>query len=169
MDLARAISNTIPIMTLQRNSGLYFEEFIVGDKATSVTRTITETDIVVFAGLSGDFNEIHVSEAYSQTQMFGKRIAHGMLGLSVATGLAVQMGFMAATVEVFRSVEWEFVAPIFIGDTIHIEVEVTETKAFTRLNNGKITFKVQLKKHDGTTVQRGNWSVLVKMKPRMLS
>lgn len=154
-------------MALTAPRGLYFEEFNIGDKGVSATRTITEADITMFAGLSGDFNEIHVSETYSQANsIFGKRIAHGILGLSIASGLAVQMGFMKGTVEVFRSIEWEFVGAIFIGDTIQAELEVTETKAFPRLGNGKVTAKVVLKKQDGSVVQRGTWTLLVKGKPK---
>ncbi len=153
-------------MALTTPHGLYFEDFAVGDRATSPSRTITETDVVVFAGLSGDYNEIHTSETFSQQGMFGRRIAHGLLGLSVASGLAFQMGFLIGTVEVFRALEWEFTAPIFIGDTIHLEAEVVETKAFPRLGNGKVTFKVQVKKQDGSVVQRGTWTLLVKGKPK---
>lgn len=153
-------------MALTTPHGLYFEDFIVGDKATSPSRTITEADIVMFAGLSGDYNEIHTSEEFSKGNMFGRRIAHGLLGLSIASGLAFQMGFLLGTVEVFRSIEWEFTAPIFIGDTIHLEAEVAEVKAFPRLGNGKVTFKVSVKKQDGSVVQRGAWTLLVKARPK---
>lgn len=153
-------------MALTTPHGLYFEDFVVGDKATSPSRTITEADVVMFAGLSGDYNEIHTSETFSQGNMFGRRIAHGLLGLSVASGLAFQMGFLLGTVEVFRSIEWEFTAPIFIGDTIHLEAEVAEVKAFPRLGNGKVTFKVSVKKQDGSVAQRGTWTLLVKARPK---
>ncbi len=152
-------------MPLQSLHGLYFEEFAVGDAASSVTRTVTETDIVTFAGLSGDFNEIHTSETYSKNSIAGRRVAHGLLGLSIASGLAVQMGFMLNTIEFFRGIEWEFTAPIYIGDTIRLDLEVLEVKPFPRLKNGKVTLKLQLKNQDGTVTQRGNWSLLVKMKP----
>jgi acyl dehydratase len=153
-------------MALNSLHGLYFEEFVIGDKTTSMTRTITESDIVTFAGLSGDYNELHTSATYGATTMFGKRIAHGLLGLSIASGLAFQMGFMVGTVDAFRSLEWEFTAPIFIGDTIHLEAEVAETKAFPRLGNGRVVFKVTLLNQDGKTVQRGSWSLLVRAKPK---
>jgi 3-hydroxybutyryl-CoA dehydratase len=126
---------------------------------------VTETDIVTFAGLSGDFNEIHTSETYSKNSPAGRRVAHGLLGLSIASGLAVQMGFMLGTVEFFRGIEWEFTLPIFIGDTIQLDVEVLEIKPFPRLKNGKVTFKMLLKNQDGAVTQRGTWSLLVKMKP----
>ena len=153
-------------MALQSARGMYFEEFVVGDSATSPSRTVTESDITLFAGLSGDYNEIHTSEDYSKSQHFGRRIAHGLLGLSIASGLAFQMGFMLGTVELFRSVEWEFTGPIFIGDTVRLDAEVAEVKAFPRLRNGRIIFKIALKKQDGSVVQRGAWSILVKMAPK---
>lgn len=153
-------------MALTTPRSLYFEEFVVGEKAISSTRTVTEADIVMFASLTGDFNEIHTSAEFAKGSLFGQRVAHGMLGLSFAVGLAVQMGFMRTTVEAFRSVEWEFTAPIFIGDTLHIEFEVAEAKAFPRLGNGKVTIKVNLKKQDGSMVQRGAWTLLVKGKPK---
>jgi 3-hydroxybutyryl-CoA dehydratase len=153
-------------MALTTPHGLYFEEFAIGDKVVSPSRTITESDIVAFAGLSGDYNEIHTSEAFAQGHLFKRRVAHGLLGLSIASGLAFQMGFLLRTVEAFRGLEWEFTAPLFIGDTVHIEAEVVETKAFPRLGNGKVTFKVSLKKQDGSVTQRGTWTLLVKCKPQ---
>jgi 3-hydroxybutyryl-CoA dehydratase len=153
-------------MALTSLHGLYYEEFVIGDKASSTTRTITESDVVMFAGLSGDYNELHTSVTYGEKTMFGKRIAHGLLGLSVASGLAFQMGFLVGTVDAFRSVEWEFTAPIFIGDTIHLEAEVMELKPFPRLGNGRVMFKVAVVNQDSKTVQRGTWSLLVRNKPR---
>jgi 3-hydroxybutyryl-CoA dehydratase len=144
---------------------MYFEEFVIGDKAASVSRTITEADVVAFAGLSGDYNEMHTSEAYASKTMFGRRVAHGLLGLSVASGLAFQMGFLIGTADAFRGLDWEFTGPIFIGDTIHIEAEVIEVKAFPRLGNGRVVFKVVLLNQDGKATQRGTWAMLVKSKP----
>ncbi|MCW1967225.1 MAG: MaoC/PaaZ C-terminal domain-containing protein [Anaerolineae bacterium] len=153
-------------MTTSPPTGLWFEDYTVGYKLSSPSRTITEADIVAFAGLSGDFNEIHVSEQYVQGERFKRRIAHGLLGLSIASGLAFQLGFMRGTVDVFRGLEWEFTGAIFIGDTVHAEIEVIETKAVPRLGNGKVVFKVSVVKQDGAVAQRGNWSLLVKSKPK---
>ena len=155
-------------MALSSLHGLYFEEFIIGDKAASTTRTITEADIVSFAALSGDYNELHTSETFASKTQFGKRIAHGLLGLSIASGLAFQMGFLIGTADAFRSLEWEFSLPIFIGDTVHLEAEVTETKPFPRLGNGRAVFKVALVNQDGKVTQRGTWSMLVRGKPKTL-
>jgi len=84
--------------------GLYFEEFSVGMSIVSPGRTITESDIVAFAGLSGDFNQIHTDAEYSQTTPFGQRVAHGLLGLSIASGLAVRTGVIEGTVLAWREI-----------------------------------------------------------------
>jgi 3-hydroxybutyryl-CoA dehydratase len=154
-------------MTMKNLHGLYFEEYIIGDSITSTTRTITETDIVAFAALSGDYNELHTSATYAAKTPFGQRIAHGLLGLSIASGLAFQMGFLIGTVDAFRSVEWEFTAPIYIGDTIHLVAEVVETKPFARLGNGRVTFKVAVRNQNSQVVQRGSWSLLIRNKTKV--
>ena len=147
--------------------GLYFEEFQVGQRVPTPGRTVTETDIVTFAGLSGDFNTIHTDAEYSATTPFGKRVAHGLLGLAIASGLAVRTGVMEGTVLAFREIsEWKFSRPIFIGDTVHAEIEVAETKALPRLGGGSVVFDVDLKNQAGETVMKGRWSVIVQSKPQ---
>jgi acyl dehydratase len=146
---------------------LYFEEFTIGQRITTAGRTVTETDIVGFAGLSGDFNQIHTDAAYSAGTMFKQRVAHGLLGLSIASGLAVQTGFMEGTVMAFREItEWKFSKPIFIGDTIHVELEVTETKAMPRLGGGAVTIKLSVKNQKDEVVQQGVWVALMMSKPQ---
>ena len=145
--------------------GMYFEEFAVGDSVTSAGRTITEADVVAFAALSGDWNAIHVDAEYAAKGMFGERIAHGLLGLSIASGLAVRLGFIEETVIAFMGVDWKFRAPIKIGDTIHMRAQVTELKAMARLGGGLVTFNVEVPNQRGEVTQRGTWSMLVKSKP----
>ena len=145
--------------------GLYFEEFVVGDGVTSAARTITETDIVNFASLSGDWNAIHVDAEYAAQGMFGERIAHGLLGLSIASGLAVQLRFIKNTVIAFMGLEWKFRAPIKIGDTIHVRAEVADLKATPRLGGGLVTFNVQVLNQRDEVTQRGTWTMLIKTKP----
>ncbi len=147
--------------------GLYFEEFHIGDEVTSVGRTITEADIVAFAALTGDWNQIHTDAEYARNTPFGERIAHGLLGLSVASGLAVRLGFMEDTVIAFMEIgEWQFRAPIRIGDTIRLRATVQETRPMRRLGGGYVTFKVALLNQRDETVQRGTWTILVKFKPQ---
>jgi acyl dehydratase len=144
--------------------GLHFEDFEIGQKVITAGRTITEADIVTFAGLSGDFNQIHTDAAYSADYMFGQRIAHGLLVQSIATGLAVRTGVIEGTVLAFRELSAKFSLPTFIGDTIHVEIEITEKKELRRLGGGNVTMKYNVLNQDGKVVQRGDWIMLVKAK-----
>jgi 3-hydroxybutyryl-CoA dehydratase len=151
--------------SLPLSTGLFFEDFQVGQKGTTATRTITEHDIVAFAGLSGDFNLIHTDAEFAKATPFGQRIAHGLLGLAIASGLAVQTGVLGANVMAFREVgEWKFVKPIFIGDTIHVEMEIVETKAFPRLGGGLVTMSAAVNNQSNETTMKGLWTVLVKFR-----
>lgn len=146
--------------------GLYFEEFEVGQKVTSVGRTIAESDIFDFAGLSGDFNQIHTDADFSKDAPFGQRVAHGLLGLAIASGLIMRTGILEGTVIAFREINnWKFINPIFIGDTIHVETEVIETKAMPRIGGGSVVIKLDVKKQSGETTMRGTWTALVLSKP----
>ena len=146
--------------------GMYFEEFEVGQKIVTAARTVTEHDIVAFAGLSGDFNQMHTDAEFAKTTPFGQRVAHGLCGLSIASGLAVQTGVLQGTILAFREIaEWKFSAPIFIGDTVQVEIEVLETKALPRLGGGAVTLAMDVKNQDGKTAQKGRWIVLMMSRP----
>lgn len=146
-------------------SGLYFEEFSVGQKIITAGRTIAESDIFAFAGLSGDYNQIHTDAEFAKTAPFGQRVAHGLLGLSIASGLAMRTGVLEGTVIAFREINnWKFTSPVFIGDTLHVEMEVIETKALPRIGGGSIVIALDVKKQTGETVMKGTWTALVKSK-----
>jgi len=145
--------------------GLYFEDFNIGDGIETDGRTITEADIVMFAGLSGDHYKLHTDEEYAKTTVFGTRIAHGLLVLSVASGLSMQLGFMSGTVEAFMGLEWQFRRPVFIGDTIRVRAEVKEKKEARRLGGGLVTLKVSVVNQKDETVHRGTWTLLVRSRP----
>jgi acyl dehydratase len=148
-------------------AGFYFEEFSVGQKIITVGRTVAESDIMNFAGLSGDYNQIHTDAEFAKSTPFGQRIAHGLLGLSLASGLAMRTGILEGTVMAFREIdEWKFVKPIFIGDTIHVEMVVTETKALPRIGGGAVIIALETKNQNGDICQRGSWNVLVMSKPK---
>jgi acyl dehydratase len=147
--------------------GHYFEEFELGHTVVSPGRTITETDIVTFAGLSGDYNQIHTDAEFAGQGMFGQRVAHGLLVLCVASGLAAQLGFIEGTVLAFRELTWKFSAPVFIGDTVHIQATVAALKAMPRLGGGSVTFDVEVKNQEDKVTQRGQWVVLMASKPEM--
>ncbi len=145
--------------------GRYFEEFTVGDEVISPGRTVTEADIVAFAAFSGDYNQLHTDAEYAKDTIFGERIAHGLLGLSIASGLAARLGFIEGTAEAFRGLNWKFRGPIKIVDTIHIEAQVARKKEMQRLGGGIVVFDVAVINQRGETVQKGQWTVLVKSKP----
>jgi len=148
-----------------RPKGLYFEEFEVGQTMTTRGRTITESDIVQFGTLTGDFNPMHFDDDYMQDHMLGKRVAHGLLTVSYAAGQAFQLGFMEQTVLSFRSMEMKFSIPVYIGDTVHVALEVKETKPAARLGGGLVTLGVRIVNQEGKAVQKGSWTVLVAAKP----
>jgi len=144
---------------------MYFEEFQPGYQIITAGRTITESDIVRFAGLSGDYNQIHVDAEYSKASLAGQRVAHGLLVLSIASGLAVQTGMMEGTVIYFREIsEWKFVKPVMIGDTINVVVEVKDTKEMRRIGAGSVTLELEVKNQHNETVNRGLWNVLVALR-----
>lgn len=145
---------------------MFFEEFEVGQQVVTAGRTVTETDVVGFAGLTGDFNQIHVDAEYSARGMFGQRVAHGLLGLSIAVGLAVQTGVMEGTILAFREInDWKFSRPIFLGDTIHVVMGIKETKPMARLGGGLVILAIDVKNQKDETVMKGTWSALFASRP----
>lgn len=142
--------------------GLFFEEFQRGQKLETVGRTITETDVVNFAALSGDYNRIHTDAAYAAATPFGQRIAHGLCVSAIASGLMVRTNIMEGTVLAFREInEWKFSRPVFLGDTIHVQSEVVELKALPRLKGGAVTIKLDVVNQKGEVCQTGRWTMLM--------
>jgi len=144
--------------------GLYFEEYTIGDSIMSQGRTVTEADIVNFAMLSGDWNPLHTDAEAAKGTPYGQRIAHGLLVLSMATGLTERLGILNQTVLGFMGLEWEFRAAVRIGDTIRVHAAVSELKPMLRLGGGYVTLKLQVRNQEDKVVQRGTWTVLVKSK-----
>jgi 3-hydroxybutyryl-CoA dehydratase len=146
--------------------GMYFDEFAAGQRIITAGRTITEADVVGFAGISGDYNQIHVDAEYSRAAPFGQRVAHGLLVLAVVSGLAVQTGVMEGTVLAFREInEWKFSRPVYLGDTIHAELDVKETKALGRLGGGAVLIDITVKNQKNEIVMKGAWTVLIASRP----
>ena len=145
--------------------GRYFGEFEIGDAVETPSRTVTETDVMLFAGLSGDYNQLHTDVEFAKETMFGERIAHGLLGLSIASGLASRLGFIEGTAQAFTGLEWKFRGPIKIGNTIHARFQVRQRKEMPSLGGGFIIFDVAVLNQRDETVQKGTWTVLVKSAP----
>ena len=148
-----------------RPRGSYFEEFVLGATHTSAERLISEADIFAFSDLTGDHNPLHLDAEFASHSVFGQRIAQGLLGLSIASGLLTQLGFIDGTLLAFRELTWKFNLPIFIGDTIQATAKVTNLRALPRLGGGAVTFDVEVLNQKGERVQSGQWMVLVAGKP----
>ncbi len=138
-----------------------FDSITVGDRISTSRRTITEADIVAFAGISGDFNPLHMDEEFARDHTpYGRRIAHGMLGASVTTGLRSE--YDDWDVLAFLECTRQFKGPIFPQDTIHAEYEVTEKRpSRSRPGTGIVVIAVRLVKQDGDVAQTGTDIVLV--------
>ena len=145
--------------------GRYFEEFEIGESIETPARTITEADVVTFAGLSGDYNPLHTDAEFAKETMFGERIAHGMLGLSIVSGLAWRTGFMEGTADALISVECKFRNPVKFGDTIRARFEVKQKKEMKRLGGGFVTLSVTVLNQRDEMIQKGDWTVLIRSAP----
>ncbi|MET7991795.1 MaoC/PaaZ C-terminal domain-containing protein [Amycolatopsis sp. NPDC005232] len=138
--------------------GLLYEDLSVGLSFRSPGRTITDADVIGFAGLTGDFSEVHTSDVYAKASQFGRRIAHGMLGLAYAHGLMwPRTELLRNTAIAFLGIkEWRFVGPIFIGDTIFVNYSVAEMRdSKSKPDQAIVTFDVEVVDQDGRVCQQG--------------
>lgn len=147
-------------MAIRRDAPLGFDEVNVGDIWESPSRTVTEADVVLFAGLTGDYNPLHVDHEFARNTPFRQPIAHGLLGLSMGAGLGSLSPSMR-TIAFIRIREWSFVKPVYFGDTIHVRTEIIELEPRSRGRRGLITWKRQLVNQTGEIVQEGITETLV--------
>ena len=147
----------------------FFEDFKLGEKAVSPGRTVTETDVVMFAALSGDWSELHTNAEYMKNSVFSQRIAHGLLTLSIATGLALRTGGRG-TIDMLAFLGMDKVrftnSPVFIGNTIRVELEVIEARTSqSRPDAGILKFKNTVKNQRDEEVATWETAVMVNKKP----
>ena len=140
--------------------GTYFSDFEAGQEFLSVRRTVTEADVVTFAGLSGDFNPLHTDAVFAAKTPFGQRIAHGMLVASISTGLGQTLGIFEGTTLALMQQTFRYTAPTFFGDTIRLKLTVEKTKPSSKGGKGVVNFKAEIINQDGTVVNDGEWVVL---------
>lgn len=155
-------------MTLEMGSPAdwYFEDFTVDQVFHTQGRTITEADIVSFAGWSWDTNPLHTDATLSAGGRFGQPIAHGVLGLSVAMGLASRLGvFEQCSVALLGIDGWTFTHPVLVGDTVTCAVRITEARATSSGETGVLGREFTLTDQDGTVVQRGHIGLMVRRRP----
>ncbi len=142
--------------------GLTFDEFEIGTVYSSQGRTITETDVVAFAGLSGDFNPLHTDAELGKKTPFGERIAHGMLIVSIATGMANWTGVFEGTTIALMEQVIRYKGVVKFGDTVHLELEVLEKKTTSKPDRGVVRYAARmLNQRDEITVD-GEWTLLMK-------
>jgi len=145
----------------------YWEDFSPEDEWISPGRTVTEADITLFSGLSGDFNRPHTDEEYAKKTPFKKRIAQGTLGLIISQGLTTRVPdyMQGVTFGALLNLNWDFKKPIFIGDTLTLKMRVLEKKETKSLDRGILTFERKLINQRDETVQIGTVTLLVGRKP----
>jgi len=144
------------------DSRLFFDQLNMGEEAVSVARTITEADVVNFAGLSGDFNALHIDAEFAKKTIFGVRVAHGMCVTAIATGLWFSMPRLA-TMAFLGLDDWRFVKPVKFGDTIKVQ-RVVSGKKEVKQDRGIVTFDIQVTNQTGELVQQGKWNIMVQKK-----
>ena len=142
--------------------GRVFGEFHLGQRFVTPGRTITEADIVGFAGMSGDYNPVHCNEEFAKATPFGGRIAHGPMGIGMAFGLAARIDLIDGTVVALLGVNWDFKAPMRPGDTIHAEITVTEIRDVREPTQGLVALAFNLLDQAGAVVQTGSARLLMR-------
>lgn len=139
----------------------FYDEFQVGDSWESPRRTITETDVVMFAAITGDHNPIHTDEEFAKTTVFGGRILHGPAGFAIAAGLESRLGIKEGTAIAFLGMTWDLKGPIRIGDTIRVRERVTSKRDTKKPSAGIVFFQVELVNQKNEVVQEGEWKVMM--------
>lgn len=139
---------------------MFFDDVVEGQEWESLARTVTQTDIVNFAGISGDYNPIHIDHEFAKTTPFRQVMAHGLLVLSMGSGLGLMAPPMR-TLAFMDIKEWHFREPVFIGDTIHVRSKVLEKEMRARGRRGVVTWQRQIINQKGKIVQEGITQTLV--------
>ncbi|MGO4664983.1 MaoC/PaaZ C-terminal domain-containing protein [Bosea sp. 2RAB26] len=142
--------------------GLHFEDFDLDSSVTTRGRTVGEGDITLFAGLSGDFNPLHVDSEYCAGTPFGERIAHGPLTLAMAIGLMSQQNLIDATTMGLLDLHWTFTGPVKVGDTVHAVVTAVEKTASRKPDRGIVTLRLEVHNQRGEHIQTGHLKLLMK-------
>lgn len=148
---------------------LHYEDLEVGNRWRTGGRTVTEADVVAFAGVSGDFNPIHVDAEHAASSRFGERIAHGALVLAIATGLRQQQSVFRGTLKAWLGMrEWRFQAPVRIGDTVHVVTEIKERRATKDPAAGLVVQIVEVHNQRDEVVASGEFVTLMARRDAVL-
>jgi acyl dehydratase len=140
----------------------YWDDFIIGESYFSTKRVISGEDVDHFAALSEDFNPLHVDEEYAKQTLYGQRIAHGMLVLSKVTGLHYGLGIFKGSSLGVLEVNWKFIRPVYLGDTIQFEAIVIGKKPTSKINRGILERHILVRNQKNEIVQQGNFINLIR-------
>lgn len=142
--------------------GKYYEEFEIGEEHVSPGRTITEADLVIYAGLSGDYNQLHTDEEYcKKIGVFGKRIVHGLFALTVVEGLKSRLGHFESTSLATLEWKWRFLKPLFVGDTVRARWRITAKRETRKPDRGIVTEIVELINQNDEVIGEGEHLVMM--------
>ncbi|CAM3488711.1 MaoC/PaaZ C-terminal domain-containing protein [Aeromicrobium ponti] len=143
----------------------YFDEIELGEITVSEGRTITEGDVVNFACLTGDFNQLHMDAEFMKNSAFGQRIAHGLLIMSIQQGLGFYLPQPDLAIMAFMGVQdWSFKKPVFIGDTVHVKMEIIEKKETSKPDRGIIVRSHKVYNQHEEIVQEGKELLMIHRK-----
>jgi len=141
--------------------GKVFEDFEVGQEFETSARTVTESDILNFAGLSGDFNPLHLDEEFAKGSPFKTRVPHGLCIMSISTGLIDRLGVISCTALACLEIDWKFLKPVLIGDSIRVVMKVLEKKESKKRDRGVVTFEMIILNQKGEKVEVGLWKLMM--------
>ena len=146
--------------------GMYFDDFEIGQELRTPARTVTSSDIVNFACLTGDFNEVHTNHEYCKNTPFGEPIAHGPLVYSIMGGLQYASGVNDGTLLALLQIdEWRMVSPVKHGDTLHMVSTVVDKKPTSKPDRGIVTFERRCIKQDGSVAQQMRATLMYRRRP----
>jgi acyl dehydratase len=147
---------------MREPTGLKFDQFEIGALFESQARTVTEADVVVFAGLAGDFNPLHTDTEFAKSTPFGERIAHGSLIQAMATGMAQWIGIFEGTTLALMEQTVQYKRPVKFGDTVHLQMEVLEKKPTSKPDRGVVKFAARVINQKDKVVQEGVWTLMMR-------
>lgn len=140
--------------------GMFFEDFEAGKEFMTLGRTITESDVLSFAGLSGDFNPLHLDHEFAKNSPFKARIPHGLCIMSIASGLIDRTGVNTGTALACLEITWKFFQPVMIGDTIRVMMKVLDKKESSKGDRGTVIFEMQVLNQKDQKVEEGSWKLM---------
>lgn len=145
-----------------KTRGLTFDQFNPGDMFVSQARTVNESDVSSFAGLSGDYNPLHTDAEFGKTTPFGERIAHGMLVAAIASGMANWLGIFEGTTIALMEQVIQYRGAVKFGDTVHLELQVLEKKETSKPGRGVVIFETRVINQKGDLAIEGKWTLMMK-------